>query len=64
MDSLQVRKLVIIGVHAHAEKEARVASVHDLGTPFELDKIGLVLLIAGRNQAVDLSSGKFMLQRR
>ena len=53
MYGLQVRQLVIVGVHANAEKQAGVAAVDDLeGT--ELDEVGLVLLVARRDQAVDL----------
>lgn len=53
MYSLQIRQLVIIGVDADAEEEACVAPVHDLVVA-ELDEVGLVFLIAGCDEAVDL----------
>lgn len=51
--SLQIRQLVIIGVDADAEEEACVAPVDDLVVA-ELDEVGLVFLIAGCDEAVDL----------
>jgi SpoU rRNA methylase family enzyme len=51
---LEVRQLVIVRVDAGAEEEAGVPAVYDLGHVAELDEVGLVLLIAGRNEAVDL----------
>jgi hypothetical protein len=53
MNSLQIRQLVIIRVDARAEEEACVPSVHDLVIA-ELDEVALVLLVAGRDEAVDL----------
>lgn len=55
MDRLEVRELVVVGVDAHAEEEARVAPVDDLEGA-ELDKVGLVLLVPGRDEAVDLGT--------
>lgn len=52
--SLQIRQLVIIGVDADAEEEACVAPVDDLVVA-ELDEVGLVFLIAGCDEAVDLA---------
>jgi hypothetical protein len=51
--SLQERKLVVIGVDARAEEQACVAPVHDLVVS-KLDEIGLVFLVAGRDESVDL----------
>ena len=56
MYGLQIRQLVVVGVDAHAEEEARVAPV-DYFRGAELDEVGLVLLIAGSDQAVDLLGG-------
>lgn len=53
MDGLEVRQLVVVGVDASAEEEARVAAVDDL-VGAELDEVGLVLLVAGGYEAVDL----------
>ncbi len=47
MDGLEVGELVVVGVDAGAEEEAGVAPVDDLVVA-ELDKVGLVLLVAGR----------------
>ena len=53
MYSLQIRKLVIVGVDTNAEEEARVAPVNNLqGAKFH--EIGLVLLVARGDEAVDL----------
>ena len=48
---LQIAQLVIIGVHARAKEQACVSPVDDLGGA-ELDEVGLVLLVARRDQAV------------
>ncbi len=53
MNGLQVRQLVIVRVDARAEEEACVPPVHDLVIA-ELDEVALVLLVAGRDEAVDL----------
>jgi len=53
MYSLEICKLVIIGVDAGTEEETCVAAVHDLVIP-EFDEVRLVLLIAGCDEAVDL----------
>ena len=53
VDRLQVGQLVVVGVDAGAEEEAGVPAVDDLVVA-ELDKVGLVLLVAGRDEAVDL----------
>jgi hypothetical protein len=51
--SLQIRQLVVVSIDAGAEKEACISSVHDLVVA-ELDEVGLVLLVAGGYEAVDL----------
>lgn len=54
VDGLEVCELVVVCVDADAEEEAGVAAVDDLVLA-ELDKVGLVLLVAGRDEAVDLA---------
>lgn len=54
VDRLQVCELVVVGVDAGAEEEACVPAVDDLGALAELDEVGLVFLVAGRDEAVDL----------
>ena len=51
---LQVCQFVIVCVDACAEEQPSVSSVHYLGHISELNEIRLVLLVAGRNEAVDL----------
>lgn len=58
MDRLQVRQLVIVGVDAHAEKQAGVPPIDDLQGA-ELDEVGLVFLVARGDEAVDLEMGGF-----
>jgi hypothetical protein len=53
VDGLEEGELVVVGVDAGAEEEARVPPVDDLVVA-ELDKVGLVLLVSGRDEAVDL----------
>lgn len=53
MYSLEICQLVIVCVDADAEEEACVAPVDDLVVA-ELDEVGLVFLIAGCDEAVDL----------
>ena len=53
MYSLQIRQFVIVGVDADAKEEAGVATIDDLcGTEF--DEVGLVFLISGGDEAVNL----------
>lgn len=54
VDGLEVGELVVVGVDAGAEEEPRVAAVDDLAVA-ELDKVGLVLLVPGRDEAVHLA---------
>ena len=53
MYSLQIRQLVIVGVHADAEEQTGVSTIDDLERA-KLDEIGLVFLIPRGDQAVDL----------
>jgi hypothetical protein len=53
MYGLQVRKLVIVRVDARTEEESCVAPVDDLVVA-ELDEVGLVFLVSGGDEAVDL----------
>jgi hypothetical protein len=53
VDGLEVGELVIVGVDAGAEKEARIPPIHHLVVP-ELDEVGLVFLVARRYETVDL----------
>jgi len=53
VNRFQVRQFVIVGVHARTEEEARVAPIDDLVVA-ELDKVGLVFLIARGDEAVNL----------
>lgn len=45
VDGLEKGELVVVGVDARAKEEARVPAVDDLVVA-ELDKVGLVLLVA------------------
>lgn len=56
VDGFEVGQLVVVGVDAGAEEQARVPPVDDLVVA-KLDKVGLVLLIAGSDEAVDLHEG-------
>lgn len=44
MDRLEIRQLVVVGVDAHAEEQARVSSVHDLGGRQVLSDEGLAVV--------------------
>lgn len=57
VDGLEVGELVVVGVDAGAEEEAGVAPVDDLVVA-ELDEVGLVFLVAGGYEAVDLRRGR------
>lgn len=54
MNSLQVCELIVVSVHANAEEQPSVSAVHDLSAAAELDKIRLILLISGGNEAMHL----------
>lgn len=57
MNRLQVREFIIIRIDAHAEKKTGVAPVDDFQAA-EFDKVGLMLLVTGSDEAVDLSEGE------
>lgn len=48
MNGFQIRELVIVRVDTHAEEQASVTPVNDLRGA-ELDEVGLMLLISGRD---------------
>lgn len=50
---LKEGELVVVGVDAGAEEEACIPAVDDLVVA-ELDEVGLVLLVSGRYEAMDL----------
>jgi hypothetical protein len=54
VDGLEERELVVVCVDAGAEEEAGVAAVDDLVVA-ELDEVGLVLLVARGDEAVDFA---------
>lgn len=54
VNGLEVGELVVVCVHADAKEEAGVAAVDDFVVA-KLDKVGLVFLVAGRHEAVDLA---------
>ncbi|CEF88198.1 unnamed protein product [Fusarium graminearum] len=54
VNGLEECEFVIVCVDAGAEEETGIATIDDLVVT-ELDKVGLVFLIAGRNEAVDFA---------
>lgn len=54
MDGLEISKLIVVGVDAHAEEEAGVSAVHDLVVS-EFDKVGLVFLVSGGDEAMNFA---------
>ena len=56
MDGFQIGELVIVRVDTHAEEQAGVTPVDDLRGA-ELHEVGLMLLVSGGDQAVDLYVG-------
>lgn len=55
MDRFQVGEFVVVGVYASAEKEARIAAVHNLAAATEFNEVRLVLLVSRRDQPVDFA---------
>lgn len=55
MYSLQICQFVVVRVDACAEEQSGVSSIYNLGHVPEFDEVGLVFLVAGRNQTVDLA---------
>lgn len=62
VDGLEVGELVVIGVNAGAEEEARVPAIDDLVVA-KLDEIGLVFLVARRHETVDLERERVIRRR-
>ena len=54
MDRLEIGQFVVVGVDAETKKEACVPTVDDLEVA-ELDKVGLVFLVPGGDEAMDLA---------
>lgn len=54
VDGLEIGELIVVCVDADAKEEACVAAVDDLVVA-KLDKVGLVLLVARRDEAVNLA---------
>ena len=54
MNGLKISQLVVVRIDAGAEKQARIAPIHDFHAA-ELDEVRLVLLIARRDQPVDFA---------
>lgn len=55
MNRLQVCELIVVGIYASAEEQAGIAAVHHFRGATELDEVGLVLLIARCDKAVDFT---------
>jgi len=54
MDRLQVCEFVVVGVYACAKEQTGVAAVDYFGGAAEFYEIGLVFLVAGGHETVDL----------
>ena len=54
MDCLEVREFIVVCVNTGTKEEARIAAVDDPRGLTELNEIGLVFLVAGSDEAVDL----------
>ena len=55
MYRFQVCELVVVRVYTRAEEQPSIAAVDDFRGAAELDEVGLVLLVARRDEAVDLT---------
>ena len=55
MDGLQICELIVVGIYACAEEEPGIPAVDNLAAAPELDKVGLVLLVARRHESVYLA---------
>lgn len=60
MDCFEICQLVVVCVDTDTEEEAGVTAVDNLVVA-ELDKVGLVLLVAWRNESVDLALELYFL---
>jgi hypothetical protein len=56
MYSLQICQFVVVRVDACTEEQPGVSPIYYFGHVPELDEVRLVFLIAGRNEAVDLTT--------
>lgn len=54
MNSLEVGQLIVVCVDAGTEEEAGIAAIDNLRTLPKLDKVGLILLITGGDEAMYL----------
>ena len=54
MYSLEIRQLVVICIDTDTKEQPCISPIYHLGTAFELNEIGLVFLIPGSNQTMDL----------
>ena len=63
VDGLEEGELIVVCVDAGAEEEAGVPPVDDLVVA-ELDEVGLVFLVAGRYEAVNLLRGRRVSDRK
>ena len=55
VNCFEISQFIVVGIHAYAEEEAGVAPVDDFVVP-EFDEVGLVALVAGRDEAVDFAA--------
>ena len=55
MYCLQIRQLVIICIDTNTKEQACVAPINYFRTPPELYEVGLIFLVSGGDEAVDLS---------
>lgn len=54
MYSLEIRQLVVVRIDTDTKEQPCISPIYHLGTAFELNEIGLVFLISGCNQTMDL----------
>lgn len=59
MNSFKVGELVVIGVNACAKEESCIAPIDNLVVA-ELDKVGLVFLVAGCYKTMDLWNSRLV----
>lgn len=55
MYSLQICQFIIVCIDARAKEQPRIPSIYYLGHVAEFNEVGLVFLVPGRNEAVDLA---------
>jgi hypothetical protein len=51
---LEVGKFIVVRVYTDAKEETRIPPVYNLGAALKLDEVGLIFLVSGSNEAVDL----------